>query len=141
MGLCASKKKVYAFEVNPSKVGHEQGTYDLCHIFLELDDQGVDKFYQLFKKIDKNDSDTFTIDDFYKYVKVDRTNFTDRCFSFIAQPVHSRSPPADCMGLGSLSHTPWASTQPRARTRAVRCLSGWRCILSVGACLSSSYFS
>ena len=53
MGVCLSKQKVYAFEVNPSKVGHEQDTYDLCHTFLDLNDQGVDKFYQLFKKIDK----------------------------------------------------------------------------------------
>ena len=83
MGLCASKQKVYAFEVNPSKVGHEQDTYDLCHSFLELDDQGVDKFYQLFKKIDKDNTDTFTIEQFYKYIKVDRTNFTDRCFHFL----------------------------------------------------------
>ena len=80
---CGKSKELPSFEVDESKVGHGQSTYDLCHEFLKLDNEGVNQFYRLFKQIDKNDSNSFKPEDFYKYLKQDRTKFTDRCLHFL----------------------------------------------------------
>ena len=71
MGCAAGKKKVYVFEVQESKEGHGQDTYDMCKQCLKFDDDMINKFYKLFKKIDIKETETIQIDEFYKYLKTD----------------------------------------------------------------------
>ena len=83
MGCVGGKNKVYVFEIQESKEGHGQDTYDMCTQCLKMDEAAINRFYKLFKKIDIKDTETIQIDEFYTYIKTERTKFADRCFYFL----------------------------------------------------------
>lgn len=79
---CGGSKATKEFLANDTVVGQgrdAQATFDR----IGIDKKTLDRYYELFLKVDKDESHEIDLDEFYRFFDIERSPFSDRIFSIM----------------------------------------------------------